>query len=86
MEVKKFKVGDLVYYQPSEENKYACGEKQLGVVIKINKEANPLFVGFPETEMFACEYVVRWIKSGYTSSLLPFNLKKLEVPLDNNCK
>ncbi len=82
MEIPKFKVGDLVFYQPSEDNKYACGEKQLGIVIKINTEANPLFVGFPETEMFACEYVVKWIKSGYTSSLLPFNLKKLEVPLD----
>jgi len=83
MEIPKFKVGDLVFYQPSEQNKYAQSEKQLGVVIKINKEAHPLFIGFPETEMFACEYVVRWIKSGYTSSLLPFNLKKLEIPVDN---
>jgi len=83
MEIQKFDVGDLVFYQPSEKNRYADGERQLGVIIRINKEANPLFVGFPETEMFACEYVVKWIKSGYTSSLLPFNLRKLEVPLDN---
>jgi hypothetical protein len=35
-----------------------------------------------ETEMFANEYLVRWFESGYTSRLLSFNLKKIEIPLD----
>ena len=83
MGTKKFRVGDLVFYQPSEENRYANGEKQLGVVIKVIAEANPLFAEFPETDMFSNEYVVRWFKSGYTSTLLGFNLIKLRIRLDN---
>tara|TARA_R100000773_G_C4204747_1_gene106035 strand:- start:264 stop:500 length:237 start_codon:yes stop_codon:yes gene_type:complete len=75
-------VGDLVFYQPSEDNRYADGSKQLGVILKIKKDANPLFSQFPETKMFSCEYIVKWFKSGYVTALLPFNLKKLEIPLD----
>ena len=84
MESIKFKVGDLVMYRPSEENKYADSSKQLGVILRIKKDVNPLFALHPETKMFACEYVVKWIQSGYVSALLPFNLKKLEIPLDKN--
>ena len=80
MEVPKFKVGDLVFYKPTDSNKYANGEKQLGVILKIKKDVNPLFAICPETEIYATEYVVKWIDSGYTCSLLPFNLKKIEVP------
>jgi hypothetical protein len=84
MEIPEFEVGDLVFYKPSEENRYADGQRQLGVVIRVNRDANPLFVGFPETEIFACEYVVKWIVSGYISTLLPFNLTKLEAPVDKD--
>lgn len=83
MEHMKFKVGDLVIYQPSEENKYADSSKQLGVILKIKRDVNPLFALHPETKMFACEYVVKWFQSGYVSALLPFNLKKMQIPLDN---
>ena len=84
MEVPQFKVGDLVFYRPTDSNKYANGENQLGVVLQIRKDVNSLFAVCPETEIFATEYVVKWIESGYTTSLLPFNLKKLEIPLDKN--
>lgn len=79
MGIKKFKVGDLVYYRASRDNKYANGENQLGVVVKVIVEANPLFAGHPDTEMFTSEYVVKWFKSGYTSTLLGFNLIKLQI-------
>ena len=82
MEEKNLKVGDLVFYCPSEDNKYADGSKQLGVVLKIKIDANPLFSKYPETQPFAHEYVVRWFESGYVSALLGFNLKKLQIPLD----
>ena len=81
MELRKFEVGDLVYYVPSNSNEYAQA-KHLGVVIKIKKDSNPLFSLHKETAMFADEYVVKWIESGYTSTLLPFNLRKLEIPVD----
>lgn len=84
MESREFKVGDLVYYQPTEDNRYADGRKQMGVVLKVIKEANPLFVLRTETEMFADEYVIKWFQSGYTSTLMAFNLKKIEVPLDKD--
>mgnify|MGYP003123369697 CR=1 FL=1 len=82
MEREELKVGDLVFYRPSEENRYANGERQMGVVLQVIEEANPLFVLRTETEIFANEYVIRWFKSGYTSRLMEFNLKKIEVPLD----
>ena len=80
----KLSVGDLVYYCPSENNKYADGSKQLGVILKIKVDANPLFQKYPETKLFACEYIVKWFQSGYVSALLSFNLKKLKIPLDKN--
>lgn len=82
MEREELKVGDLVFYRPSEENRYANGERQMGVVLQVIEEANPLFVLRTETEIFANEYVIKWFKSGYTSRLMEFNLKKIEVPLD----
>jgi len=81
-EKEKLKVGDLVFYRPSEENKYADGQRQMGVILRVFKEVNPLFVLRTETEMFADEYEVKWFESGYTSRLLSFNLKKIEIPLD----
>ena len=81
-EREKLKVGDLVFYRPSEENRYADGQKQMGIILQVFEEANPLFVLRTETEMFADEYLIKWIKSGYTSTLMAFNLKKIEIPLD----
>ena len=82
MEENELKVGDLVFYRPTEENRYADGQKQMGVILEVFKEANPLFVLRTETEMFADEFLVRWFESGYTSRLLSFNLKKIDIPLD----
>ena len=82
MEESELKVGDLVFYRPTEENRYADGQKQMGVILEVYKEANPLFVLRTETEMFADEFLVRWFESGYTSRLLSFNLKKIDIPLD----
>ena len=79
---RKFNVGDLVFYSPSQSNRYADGSKQLGVILKIKTDANPLFSKHPETQAFAHEYIVKWFESGYVSALLGFNLKKLEIPLD----
>jgi len=76
----KFKVGDLVYYRPTNNNFYADGTKQLGVVVDICLDQTPLFINFPEKEYFEYEYKVVWINSGYTSMLLGFNLVKLENP------
>jgi|10_taG_2_1085330.scaffolds.fasta_scaffold356072_2 hypothetical protein len=76
----KFEVGDLVFYNPSYNNSYANGTKELGVVIAIIKDRTPLFLSFPEKDYFEFEYRVKWIKSGYVSTLLGFNLKKLEIP------
>ena len=82
MEIPNFKVGDLVFYQPSEENKYANGEKQLGVVLKVKFDLYPLFKGIEGFEELGRVYVVRWFVSGYTSTLMGFNLKKVENSLD----
>ena len=82
MEESELKVGDLVFYRPTEENRYADGQKQMGVILEVFKEANPLFVLRTETEMFADEFLVKWFESGYTSRLLSFNLKKIDIPLD----
>ena len=76
----KFKVGDLVFYRPTAKNNYADGTKQLGVVVEIIREQTPLFLSFPEQEIFEYEYKVKWINSGQTSILLYFNLEKLKVP------
>ena len=75
----KFKIGDLVYYRPTSENYYANGTKQLGIVVAIIKDYSPLFLNFPESKLFEYEYRIKWISSGYTSSLLGFNLEKLEI-------
>jgi hypothetical protein len=83
-EKEKLKVGDLVFYRPTEENRYADGQRQMGVILEVFEEVNPLFVLRTETEMFANEYLVRWFESGYTSRLLSFNLKKIEIPLDKD--
>ena len=83
-ELKKpvFSVGDLVFYQPSETNKYANGERQMGIILDIIPEVAPLFEVLPDAELWMYEYRIKWIETGYTSTLHAFNLKKVEVPLD----
>jgi len=76
----ELKVGDLVTYQPSLQNFYADGTKELGVVLEVLKERVPLFINFPEKNYFEHEYKIKWISSGYTSTLLGFNLRKVKAP------
>ncbi len=76
----KFKIGDLVYYRPVKDNRYADGTRQLGVVVEIITDQPPLFLSFPEKEIFEFEYKVIWINTGYSSKLLYFNLEKLKIP------
>ena len=78
----KFKVGDLVFYQASEINRYANGEKQMGIILEVIPETAPLFEMLPDAELWSYEFRVKWIETGYTSTLNGFNLKKIEVPLD----
>ena len=78
-EKQKLKVGDLVIYQPSHQNFYANGSKELGVVLEILEERIPLYINFPDKNYFEHEYKVKWINSGYTSTLQGFNLKKIEI-------
>ena len=73
------KIGDLVFYNPTSNNFYADGTRQLGVIVDILKDRAPLFINFPDENFFQHEYKVIWIDSGYTSILLGFNLKKLEI-------
>jgi len=82
MNEPKFKVGDLVYYRPTYCNAYADGSKHLGVIVEVKREGLPLFLNFPENEIFEFEYIIKWINTGYTSSLMGFNLEKLEAPKD----
>ena len=86
MKEPKFKVGDLVFYQASEINRYANGERQMGIVLKVTPEVSPLFEDLPDAHMWAYEFKVKWIETGYTSTLHGFNLKKIEVPLDKEDK
>ena len=79
-------IGDLVFYQPSETNKYANGERQMGIVLDIIPEVAPLFEVLPDAELWMYEYRIKWIETGYTSTLNAFNLKKVEVPLDKEKK
>ena len=86
MKEPKFKVGDLVFYQASEINKYANGERQIGIVLKVVPEVAPLFEDLPDSDLWLYEFKVKWIETGYTSTLHGFNLKKIEIPLDKKDK
>jgi hypothetical protein len=77
-----FKLGDLVFYQASEMNRYANGERQMGIVLEIIPEVSPLFEYLEDAELWMYEYKVKWIETGYTSTLHGFNLKKIEIPVD----
>jgi hypothetical protein len=78
----KFKVGDLVFYQASEINRYANGEKQMGIILEVIPETAPLFEMLPDAELWSYEFRVKWIETGYTSTLNGFNLKKIKIPVD----
>tara|TARA_R110001583_G_scaffold192101_1_gene358266 strand:+ start:1013 stop:1258 length:246 start_codon:yes stop_codon:yes gene_type:complete len=79
MEKQNLKVGDLVVYQPVHQNFYADGSKELGVILEVLEERIPLYINFPDKNYFEHEYKVKWINSGYTSTLQGFNLKKIEI-------
>jgi hypothetical protein len=79
MEKQNLKVGDLVVYQPVHQNFYADGSKELGVILEVLEERIPLYINFPDKNYFEHEYKVKWINTGYTSTLQGFNLKKIEI-------
>jgi hypothetical protein len=79
----EFKIGDLVYYRPSQENFYANSSKQMGVVLDVIRDPTPLIHNFPEKKYFEYEYTIKWIVSGFTSRLLGFNLEKVKIPKKN---
>ena len=86
MKEPKFKVGDLVFYQASEINKYANGEQQMGIILEVIPEVAPLFEALPNAELWCYEFRVQWIETGYTSTLHGFNLKKIEIPKEKEDK
>ena len=86
MKLRKFKKGDLVYYNHYVDEAFIKPDKQMGVIIGVNKDANPLFINFPEKEHFADEYIVIWIETGFRSTLLGLNLIKVEAPCDTLSK
>ena len=76
----RFKVGDLVFYRSTVENYYADGSKEIGVVLSVYRDTTPLYISFPEPNIFEYEYRIKWIQSGYISTLMGFNLEKVEIP------
>ena len=82
MEINNLKKGDLVYYKDYIRDSFAMPGKQLGVIVHVYEDINPLFDYMSDNKMFANEYVVIWIATGFRSRLLGINLIKVEVPSD----
>jgi len=80
MEIEKFKEGDLVFYHDLIEETFARSDRQLGVVVKVYKDVSPLFSHMRGGDKYVDEYVVVWIATGFRSTLLGINLKKVEAP------
>jgi hypothetical protein len=80
MKVAKFKEGDLVFYHDLIEETFAKSDKQLGVVVKVYENVSPLFSHMEGGDKYLDEYLVVWIATGFRSTLLGFNLKKVEIP------
>lgn len=80
MKITKFKEGDLVYYDDLIEDTFAKSDKQLGVVVHVHKDVSPLFSHMRGGENYVDEYVVVWIATGFRSTLLGINLRKMELP------
>ena len=82
MDINTLKKGDLVYYNDFIEESFARPGKQIGVVVHVYENVNPLFEYMSNNKVFANEYVVIWIATGFRSRLLGINLTKVEAPLD----
>ena len=80
MHVTKFKEGDLVYYQDLIEETFAISDKQIGVIVRVYENVSPLFSYMKGGDKYVDEYVVVWIATGFRSTLLGINLKKVEAP------
>ena len=79
MIIDTYKVGDLVYYSPHslirEQEK-----KIIGAVVEVLTPTYKLFESSPRAERQPdFEYKVVWFKTGRISSILGFNLKKLNT-------
>ena len=80
MEIKKFKKGDLVHYHDYIEETFAKSDKQIGVVVHVYENVSPLFSYMKGGDKYVDEYVVIWISTGFRSTLLGLNLRKVEMP------
>ena len=80
MHVTKFKEGDLVYYQDLIEETFAISDKQIGVIVRVYENVSPLFSYMKGGDKYVDEYVVVWIATGFRSTLLGINLKKVTLP------
>jgi len=80
MEIEKFKKGDLVYYNDYVEETFAKSDKQIGVVVHVFENVSPLFSHLKSGEHYVDEYIVVWISTGFRSTLLGLNLRKVEIP------
>jgi hypothetical protein len=82
MNINSLKKGDLVYYNDFIEESFARPQKQLGVIVHVYENVNPLFDYMTGNKDYAHEYVVLWIATGFRSTLLGVNLIKVEAPSD----
>jgi hypothetical protein len=82
MNINNLKKGDLVFYNDFIEETLARPDKQLGVIIHVYENVNPLFDYMTNSKEYAHEYVVLWIATGFRSTLLGINLLKVETPPD----
>ena len=80
MKVTKFKEGDLVYYHDLIEETFAKSDKQLGVIVHVYENVSPLFSHMKGGDKYVDEYVVVWIATGFRSTLLGLNLRKVTLP------
>ena len=80
MDINKLKKGDLVYYNDFIEDTLAKSDKEMGVIVHVYEHVNPLFDYMTDGKIYAHEYVVIWISTGFRSTLLGINLRKVEPP------
>lgn len=86
MDINNLKKGDLVYYNDFIEESLARPAKQIGVIVHVYENINPLFDYMTNNKEFANEYIVIWIATGFRSRLLGINLIKVEAPSDTPLK
>ena len=86
MNINGLKKGDFVYYNDFIEDTFAKSDKQLGVIVHVYEHVNPLFDYMRGGDLYAHEYVVIWISTGFRSTLLGMNLTKVVLPSDTLSK